>query len=277
MNSEIRHILVPVDFSGYSISSYRFALELADKCGAKITLLHVVEPPYNFATAVEGMLSMMEKNALSRMVQMKAEISGRKSNGADADIVVKHGRTAREILLQSKELSADLIIMGNKGQSGLQKMVLGSISSAIVEDSNIPVFVLPGKEPEVMFNLTKVVFATNLRERDPDNLLYAHSLSSYFNAVTEIVHVKTEDNFDSKLRIIGFRQMIKEMELVPQPEFKIIEHEHMLAGLGGYLSGQTDTMVVLNRYKRSMVQKLLGENHTEKVIRYSDFPILIIP
>lgn len=277
MNRKIRHILVPVDFSGYSISSYRFALELANKCGAKITLLHVVEPPYNFATAVEGMLSMMEKNALSRMEQIKAEITESTSKGAETNIVVKHGRTAREILLQSQELSADLITMGSKGQSGLQKIVLGSISSAIVEDSKIPVFVLPGKEPNEKFTLSKIVFATNLRERDPDNLLYTHALSSYFNAAIEIVHIKTEDNFDSKLRIRGFRQIIKELDIDPQPEFKIVEHERMLAGLGSYLSNQAGTMVVLNRYKRSMVQKLFGDNHTEKVIRYSDFPMLIIP
>lgn len=277
MNKEIKHILLPVDFSGYSISSYRFALELAEKCGSKITLLHVVEPPYNFATAVEGMLSMMEKNALSRMEQMKAENVRDSSKGSKTEIVVKHGRTAREILLQSQELSADLIIMGSKGQSGLQKMVLGSISSAIVEDSEIPVFVMPGNGSDKNFKLTRIIFATNLRENDLNNLRYAHTLGSHFNAATEILHIKTEDDFDSMLRISGFRQMIKELNLDPQPEFKIVEHEHMLTGLGSYLSDKKGTMIVLNRYKRSLVQKILKENHTEKVIRYSEYPILILP
>ena len=42
---DVRHLLVPTDFSEGSKQAFEYALEVARTCGAKLTLLHVVELP----------------------------------------------------------------------------------------------------------------------------------------------------------------------------------------------------------------------------------------
>ena len=55
---QFRHILAPTDFSEYSKKAVAFALELAMKFGAKLTILHVIElPPYPIEGYVPPSLS----------------------------------------------------------------------------------------------------------------------------------------------------------------------------------------------------------------------------
>src|SRR5512145_2831345 len=80
----IQRILAPTDFSELSKQGLSSALELADAFGAKLLLLHVVEPP---PYPVEGvmpshlgatMLDDLERQASRELAQMLPETPGRK-------------------------------------------------------------------------------------------------------------------------------------------------------------------------------------------------------
>ncbi|REL24046.1 universal stress protein [Rhodohalobacter sp. SW132] len=277
MKTKIKTILLPVDFSGYSAEAFTVSRQIASKTGATIILLHVVEPPYNTATAIEGMLSIMEDNAKSKINQLIKKYSESGDTEVDIVPVVKHGRTVREIMKQADECSADLIVMGSKGQSGIERIVLGSVSSAMVAETNVPLFVLPAEKSSRTPDFKRIIFTTNLREKDPENLRYVHSFAKFFAAKLDVIHVTDHKDFDTILRVKGFRQVIRELNLDPPPEFTVLEHENSLVGLAEYISKHSRALLVMNRYKHSIVQKLLGVHHTEKFRRYSDLPILILP
>ena len=277
MAHPIKHILMPTDFSGYSNNAFHFALNLAQKNGASLTLLHVVEPPYNFATAVEGILQIMEKNAYSRLNKMIDETENSEFDEVEVETKVVHGRTSREIISQIKECNADVIVMGSQGQTGLKRVVFGSVSAVVMEDSPIPVFVIPAEGQSVGQQISDILFITNLRENDPENLVYLQSITSLFKANIKVIYFTGNHDFESQIRFNGFSKVIDGLGLDPSPEMTVRENKSALCGLSEYLEENPASIVVLNRYKRSIVQSLFGKDDSDEMMNYSKTPILILP
>lgn len=271
MKTSIEHILVPTDFSEFSNHAFQFACNMAVQSKAKITLFHVVEPPYNFAVAVEGMLELMEKNAYKRMKII--------ADSCDEEINIKnevrHGRTSREILNFAENSGADMIVMGSRGQSGLSRAVLGSVSAAIAHESPVPLFVIP--EETMNTEAASLLFATNFRKNDPENFLLTSSLAGLLDASVSVIHVSPAIDFETRIRHLGFTELLREETGNKSMEVELIENENLLVGLANYVTEKPISGIVLNRYRKSVVQKLFGKDHTDEMLTYADLPLLILP
>ncbi|MDQ0350288.1 nucleotide-binding universal stress UspA family protein [Alkalibacillus filiformis] len=64
------------------------------------------------------------------------------SNEIDTDYEILLGPPAREIVKFAKDQDVDLVILGNRGLSGLKKIVMGSVSNKVTNDSHCPVLVI---------------------------------------------------------------------------------------------------------------------------------------
>jgi universal stress protein A len=141
----IRHILAPTDFSEISKQGLKSALELAQSFGAKLLLLHVVEPP---PYPVEGivpsqlgatLLDDLERQASNELARMLPETQG--SNVEVARRVVV-GIPYRKIVEVAETEKADLIVMTTHGRTGLSHLVMGSVAEKIVRTSPCPVLTI---------------------------------------------------------------------------------------------------------------------------------------
>lgn len=271
MKNSIEHILVPTDFSGFSNRAFQFACHMATQAKAKITLFHVVEPPYNFAVAVEGMLELMEKNALKRM----KIISTSCKEDINIKIEVRHGRTSREILNFVESSGADIVVMGSRGQSGLSRAVLGSVSAAIAHELPVPMLVIPEETTDA--ELSSLLFATNFRENDPANFVLTTLIAGLIDASVSIIHVSPAINFETRIRHLGFTEVLREETGNKSLNIELVENEDLLIGLANYITEKRISGIVLNRYKKSVVQKLFGKDHTDEMLTYADLPLLILP
>jgi nucleotide-binding universal stress UspA family protein len=132
---EIRRILVPTDFSDAAEHALRYALSLAAKLGAEIDLLHVWQLSV-YASPSSDLAKGMEKD-LSRDLE---QLAGR--YGAHGVVLRRHLRLGvpyLAIVEASRDLGADLIVMGTTGRTGLAHFVLGSVAERIVRTAECPV------------------------------------------------------------------------------------------------------------------------------------------
>ena len=141
--SHLKRILVPIDFSAQSLNALRYAVPLADKLGAVICLISVVERgsllhdlknvPIGFAgdTRVE--------DAKARLV-----IMAQKEIGKFIPVIpqVRVGKPYEEIVATAKRLQADLIIISTHGYTGLKHALLGSTAERVVQHAPCPVLVV---------------------------------------------------------------------------------------------------------------------------------------
>ena len=146
----IRSILVPVDFSPESEKALAYALPFARQFGAKLTVLHVVEPTAtpdfltSFPLVIDNDKLMADcKKHLERVVKdLAIEPKFMETT------LVRYGRAFHEITQAARSLKTDLIIISTHGYSGLKHTLLGSTAERVVQHAPCPVLVVRPRERE---------------------------------------------------------------------------------------------------------------------------------
>src|SRR5436190_2999613 len=136
----LKQILVPIEFSYCSLRALDYARTLAAPFEAKVTLLHVIEPA-GLQQNYLGLTSPLEdtNQSLAAAGRERLELLSKKPPRLRTETLVRIGRAYSEIPDTAKALSADLIIMGTHGYTGLNHMLLGSTAERVVRQAPCPV------------------------------------------------------------------------------------------------------------------------------------------
>jgi nucleotide-binding universal stress UspA family protein len=134
--SEIRRILVPVDFSEHSQRALDDAIGLAQKFGAELHLLHCYEVypagaigfPYNVAIP-ETYEREIREAATARLASWREKVI---AQGIRAEQHLVVDRPSHGIVALAEKLPADLIVIGTYGLTGLQHVLLGSVAERVL-------------------------------------------------------------------------------------------------------------------------------------------------
>jgi len=138
----VRHILAPVDFSSPSLDSLEYAIQLVNGLGAKMTLVHVLEPVYY---DLECGLGPIEHEARKRdhwEQQLTILRDLVKSSGLTAEYEISGGIPSESILGCSLRAGCDLIVMGTHGRRGLSRLRFGSVAEAVLRRATCPVLIV---------------------------------------------------------------------------------------------------------------------------------------
>jgi nucleotide-binding universal stress UspA family protein len=143
---DINRILVPIDFSAPSKQALATGRELAQKFGAELHVLHVLEKPSYPGFYGAGAVTMYGK--LPDLKQRAEEALRDLLSEAEVEVsgVVIEGRAQNDILEYAHDHAIDLIVIASKGLSGVKRVLLGSVASQIVRKAPCPVFVVRGEE-----------------------------------------------------------------------------------------------------------------------------------
>lgn len=145
----LREILVPIDFSDCSRQALRYALALARRFGASITLMYVID--FYLAGETEGRLDYA---GLARDLRIRGSEQLirliHQDVGTDllVDTLVRQGRPWKEITEAARERNTDLIILGTHGRADVARTVFGSTAERVVRHAPCPVLVVRGAGPD---------------------------------------------------------------------------------------------------------------------------------
>lgn len=138
------HILISVDGSEPSLRATQSGIDLAKKLGAKLTLFHVLQ-----ATSAElmGMRHLSQadfdwrkdsmardglKNAIKLCVAQEVEFE------TSSDF----GDVASDIVAEAKRRDVDLIVMGSRGLSEIEGLLMGGVSTRVAGTATCPVMLV---------------------------------------------------------------------------------------------------------------------------------------
>jgi nucleotide-binding universal stress UspA family protein len=142
--TSFRRILVPYDFSRHADAALDLAIELARLAGARIRLVHVFPLPME-------MLSPYELPMPERLVEeVRAAASDRleralvrvRAQGLEGDAEVDSGPVAETLVDRAAAWGAELIVMGTRGLSGFEHLLLGSVAERVLRTAPCPVLTL---------------------------------------------------------------------------------------------------------------------------------------
>lgn len=142
----IRNILVAVDLSKHSVAALDWAIAFAREAGAEIELLHCYEVSPLVAIYGEGFPGRYDA-ALRRAAS--AGLADLAHRVAAASVRVREylakGDPSRAILERAEELPADLVVVGTRGATGLDHLLLGSVAERVIQGAPCPVVAVRGE------------------------------------------------------------------------------------------------------------------------------------
>ena len=134
--------LVPLDFSKGSEIALDYAIAMARKGKARLTLLHVVPAATGYPSEAMrfDLYSLMERDARADLARLMKK---KKLSPGAAQILMMRGTNPAEIIArQAKKLRASMIIMGSHGRTGLQRLILGSVAERTLRLANCPILIV---------------------------------------------------------------------------------------------------------------------------------------
>ncbi len=136
-SAPIRHIVAATDFSDPALPALRAAAEAAKKLGAKLTLVHCIDPLSSFTVSGAGMTPPVPIDSAREWQALRATDEERLARvagelGIEAELVVLAGLPAHEIVRVAEERDGALIVVGARGRTGIARLTLGSTAESVV-------------------------------------------------------------------------------------------------------------------------------------------------
>lgn len=272
--SDIQNILFPTDFSENTENALSFALEIAATTEATLHIMHSIEEPYDFAPIVEDVKDSLSRRVKRLFEEMEKKIKkDEKYSQLKIKTCLQTGRAEFTIREETRERDIDIVVMGTKGRTGLEKFFFGSTTAEIVQHSDIPVLAVPR---DADFNrFKKIFFATRYQDHDIDALQYVEDFAKLFGASIHIFHSTPEVNLKSRIMARGFKEIVN--ETIPSDKINFSEPVtgSFTEAVRNQMKNKEYSLLVMVRYHDS--SGLFKKNETKKISYSTKIPLLVLP
>ena len=194
---DIRRILCPTDFSETSRHAFNHAAALARWYGASMTLLHA-HPPAVVAAYAPGvpllpgaLLTAEDREAtLQNLRSLAQEEPGA---GIRVDCEMRDGDATTAIVQTAADVSADLVVLGTHGRSGVERLAMGSVAEKVLRKAACPVMTVPPHAgpavPTPSSFFRRVLCAIDFSASSMRALDYATSIAQEAGGQLVVMHV----------------------------------------------------------------------------------------
>jgi len=277
-------ILVPIDFSDNAINAFKYAIQVAKELESSITLFNTypIDIPmgmeYSSGIYMQTLNAEIKFDRTVRLQELANKYGGTTYNSNDKKLEifkeVQEGVAADSIAAYAKEKNMDMVIMGTKGASGLEEVLLGSITVSVIDKVDIPVFVIPEKSS---FNgLKQIVYATDFDDKDTDIIDTLQHLGEYFNSKITCLHINTDPTL-SYANDVNMNMLKRNYFFTPvnQLNFQVLTDKKVEHGLEEYLTDNKIDLVVVTPKERKFIEGLFHRSITKKLAFHSKIPVLV--
>jgi len=157
----MKRILVPTDFSDHAEYALKVAAQIAKRTNSDLHILNLLDLPSHMNDAVSSGVNIPEVMLFLKKTQERLEELSNESylQGITVTTAARIEKAFEGIVTYSREVQADLIVMGSHGSSGFREIMIGSNTEKIVRTSDIPVLVIKSEITD--FKASKMLFASD--------------------------------------------------------------------------------------------------------------------
>lgn len=280
----MKRILIPLDFSNASLKAALYGCEIAFRLAGELELIHVIDQKSIiqtglFLTEIEARMALRSE-ALARLSDLKQELQ-RDHPSVSISVNAIEGKINEVIPEIAAQNKFDLIVMGTNGASGLKQFLKGSLTSAVIMKSNVPVIAVPDSfqlVPPKHLLLTTIGFEENQLLLDP-----FVKLATLFKATVEVVVFlnKNSSDFSKNLEVGKGMNRYSSWLNKRYPDLKIktetLEGADFENAISLYQERRDIDLIALIHYPRNGVVKGTRRSISKKIVQHSAIPVLVMP
>ena len=285
-------VLIPVDFSGYSMKACEFGFNYAQNTGAEVILLHVYFTPiystslpygdiFNYQLSddenVKTILQKVHAELNGLLDKVKEKIASGQFPNVKYMCVLREGIPEEEILRYVKDCCPRIVIMGTRGKNQKDLDLIGSVTAEVIERSRVPVLAIPENTPFRQFSEVKhIAFITNFDQRD---LIAFDSLIASFKSFrfsVSLIHLSgIKDTWD-EIKLGGIKEYFHKQYPQLDIHYDVVQDDDLLNNLEQYIEKENIDIIALTSYRRNIFYRLFNPSIARKMIFHSDTPMLVL-
>ena len=275
-------ILLPTDFSENSLNAIHYALDLYKEDVCEFYILNAFLLPNHDVDSLQMLnfdihvFDAKEKAVDHQLTELvKKLIKDRKIKGNSTfNTISSHDDPLIAIKNTIEKYDLDLVIMGTKGETGIQALVYGSLAVQVMEKSrNCPVLVVP--ENAKYANLNEIVFPssykTHFKKRE---LVCLSKLSEKSSANLRILHIANETELDENQ--IHHKNMLDEYFEDVIHTFHTIEHEKKEIAISRFVKEKGIDMIAFINKKHTILDNIFTNPLVKKITYHTKIPVLVM-
>ena len=273
----MKKILVPIDFSKPSEYAAKIAAKIAKKTSASIYLIHLIELPTGVIDMGSGSKFSIPESMLY-LRKTKEKIVAFKNtfftDEMNVEYFIKLSNPFDGIKKYAKKINADLIIMGSKGHSEFEEIMIGSNTEKVVRSSKTPVIFV--KKDDAKIKLKNLVFASNFKEENKEVFSKFLNFANAFNSKIHLLKINTpsqfESTFNAKEKVKTF---IKDYNL-PKHTINIYNDVSVEKGILNYAKEKKADLIALSTHGRSGISHLFTGSVTKNLSKKALKPMFTV-
>jgi len=289
----INEVLVPVDFSDYSLAACEFGFRLARDLDCSVKLLHAFFTPFYPASVPFGdsftlqttdkdlyqdVKNKTEREMESLVKRIESEIAAGTLPKVDYRTVLVEGLPEEEIISYSKKRRPTAIVMGTRGKNAKELDLIGSVTAEVMDGCKTPVFAIPeGAKVRDLSDMRTIVFLTNFQEREFKafdimmKFLKTHPVKVY------LAHIAKKGDVWNEIKLSGIQKRFSELYPQLQTEYKLIDqNEGLEETLEKFVNQNKIDMISLSSSRRNIFARMFNPGIARRMLFHSDTPLLVI-
>jgi nucleotide-binding universal stress UspA family protein len=289
----IREVLIPVDFSDYSLMACEFGFRLADDLNCNVKLMHAFFTPFYPASipfgdsftlqaADKDVYQDIKKNTELEMNNLIKRVKDNISKGTFPNVsftsTLVEGLPEEEIISYSKKMKPTAIVMGTRGKNAKDLDLIGSVTAEVMDGCKTPIFAVP--EDSKVRNLTeikRVVFLTNFQEREFKALDIMMNLLKPYQIEIILAHIAKKEDVWNEIKLSGFQNRLSELYPMLKIGYMLIDQSVSLeVTLEKYVKDNSIDMISLSSSRRNIFARMFNPGIARKMLFHSNTPLLVI-
>ncbi len=261
-------IVVPIDFSKFSIYALKIGVSIAQKYECELVLFNVIEPSF-------------KGDQQQEMRRIKSEFDDLVKHINCSDVLLSKtiatGEYIPEIINYVEQHYVDLIVTGSHGVNGYRESIFGTNTLKVLRKVPCPVLVTKNDVPS--FELDKVIFASNFNRSNIDPFKKFIQLIAPFTTEMHLLNINTPGFFFDP-GIIMKKAMEKYEAYAKQKGLLTISHreefESVEKGVIKLIETISPDLIILSTRGRNTLSHLFTSSIAEALVNKVNTPVMTI-
>ena len=286
-------VLIPVDFSNYTLKTCEFGFNLAFDTGCDVKLIHAFYTPYypmaipfgdSFAvqTTDKDLYKDIKSKMESEMNALVKDIKTRIVNKEFPDVAFTHvlmeGLPEEEIISYSKKQRPRAIVMGTRGSNAKDLDLIGSVTAEVIDGCRTPIFAIPeNSKDQDISQMRNILFLTNFREREFKAFDAMMNFINPYPIKVYLAHMAKKEDVWDEIKLSGTQKYLKEQYPNLDIEYKVIDRDNQLEViLEEFVEEHKIDMIAMSSSRRGLFARIFNPGIARRMLFHSDTPLLVI-
>lgn len=271
-------IIHPTDFSKCANAAFDYALLLAKATDSELLLVHALDTKQYDINSQSGRGLLEKSQEVEQYAESKLNELGDRAMNAQvkASGQIYSGYLSSWLPDLIRKEKPMFVVMGTTGAGSLGNKVFGSNADAIIHESVSPVLTVPLDAP--CCTPTNISFAADLSKIDSEVIGFINSITTALKSSLKFLYAVSENEKASGEEAIKkTKSVLTELDSTFSSAFELVVGNDYTNAIGNKVINDKPDLLVIVRSNKNFFEKLLFGSLSERMIYYSNIPLLVLP